>query len=330
MALTDKYKKRLHLIFRILISGGILALLFSRIQFETMWEAIRTSSLFILLLTLFLSLFERFVMVVKLWVLYRAKEIYTSFWRLYKLILATTFVGKFAPTSLGVDMIRIYGLSRATKNTVESVSVILIDRFLAVVIILIMATIAFFSGDYLQQELQIYVAIGMLVCLLMVPIIGFSKRLRIRIGNILRKVRFIGKYVDMAGQVVHSFYEFRKHPLYLLILFGLSLVFQLGRVLVPFMVTRAMGISMPITYFFLFVPIVIVLAMLPLSIGGVGIREGGIAYFLVQGGATLDQAVGITVLIFVITLLAGLPGGFFYLVEGFGKVDKKDENLKES
>ena len=141
----------------------------------------------------------------------------------------------------------------------------------------------------------------------------------------LRRVKYLVKYVDMMGKVAHSFYDFRNHPGNLLILFGLSIIFQFGRVLVPFMVTTAVGIHISITYFFLFVPLVIILAMLPFSIGGIGVREISIAYFLVQGGATLDQAGGVTVLIFVITLLAGLPGGYFYLVEGFGKVERKEE-----
>ena len=325
MPLSKEMKKRLHLILRILISGGILYLLYSRIQFQTMWTAIKSSSFVLLVLTLLLSLFERCVMVVKLWFILRIKEIRTGFWRLYKIILSTTFVGKFAPTSLGVDMFRIYGLSRATRNTVDTVSTILMDRFLGLVTILLMASIAFFSGNYMQQEKEVYLAMGLLVLLLIMLLIGFSRRIRTKAGNMLRRVKYLVKYVDMMGKVAHSFYDFRNHPGNLLILFGLSIIFQFGRVLVPFMVTTAVGIHISIAYFFLFVPLVIILAMLPFSIGGIGVREISIAYFLVQGGATLDQAGGVTVLIFVITLLAGLPGGYFYLVEGFGKVERKEE-----
>jgi len=317
--LSDQLKKRIHFVFRCVISIGILIFLYMKINLNTMWEAVCTSDRTILILTLLLCLFERFIMVVKLHFILTMKGIRANFWKLYKIVLSTTFVGKFAPTSLGVDLFRIYGISRATENVVDSISTILVDRFLGVITILIMATTVFFLGGFVEQEKEVIVAMGFLVLLLLGLMIGLSKPLRMIVGRMIRRVRFLEKYVDRAGEVAHSFYAFRKYPSKLLILFLLSALFQSGRVFIPFMVSRAIGLQIPVTYFFLFVPLVIVLAMLPFSVGGIGIREGSMAYFLVTAGATMDQAVGISLLIFGITLLAGLPGGVIYLIEGFGK-----------
>jgi len=325
--LNENVKKRIHFIFRCIVSIGILIFLYNKINLNIMWGAVTTSDGTILIFTLLVCLFERFVMVVKLHFILTLKGMRPHFWSLYKLVWSTTFVGKFAPTSLGVDLFRIYGISRATDNVVDSISTILVDRFLGVITILLMATTVFFVGGFVEQEKEVLVAMGFLVVLLLGLVVGLSKSLRMFVGRTIRRIRFLEKYVDRAGEVAHSFYAFRKYPSKLMILFVLSVIFQAGRVLIPFMVSRAIGLEIPVTYFFLFVPLVIVLAMLPFSIGGIGIREGSMAYFLVEAGSTMDQAVGISLLIFGITLIAGLPGGVIYLLEGFGEKGKMEKSV---
>jgi len=323
-------KKPVHLVLRAVVSIGILIILCTKIDFPTMWSFVRSSHMGLLWLTLGLALFERCMMVIKLWFILRIKNIRTPFWHLYKVVLSTTFVGKYAPTSLGVDLFRIYGLSRATQNTVETVSTVLMDRFLGMVTILIMAGIAFFYGDYLQQEKEVYLALGLLMLLLAGLIVGFFPAVRSRAARLMNRIPFVQKYVSKLGQVAHSFYGFRHHAWQLVFLFVLSVIFQSGRVLIPYTVSRAIGLNIPVTYFFIFVPIVIVVSLLPFSIGGLGIREGGTAYFLTQAGATMNQAVGIALLIFVVTQVAGLPGGIIYLLEGFGRVKKQAAEMDAS
>ncbi|MCK4822914.1 flippase-like domain-containing protein, partial [bacterium] len=65
-------------------------------------------------------------------------------------------------------------------------------------------------------------------------------------------------------------------------------------------------------YFFLFVPIISVLTMLPISLNGIGIREGAFVFFFTKVGISSAQALSMSILTYTIVLLASLIGGLIY------------------
>jgi uncharacterized membrane protein YbhN (UPF0104 family) len=72
---------------------------------------------------------------------------------------------------------------------------------------------------------------------------------------------------------------------------------------------------------FIITPIVLVIAMIPISLGGIGLSEG--AYYFVFSRLGLSGAIGLSaaLLIRAKALLVGLIGGFYYSLTGI-RVDK--------
>jgi uncharacterized membrane protein YbhN (UPF0104 family) len=95
-----------------------------------------------------------------------------------------------------------------------------------------------------------------------------------------------------------------------------SLVFHLSQVYVQWLLARAAGVTIPLTYCLVFHPILSVMMALPVSIGGFGVREGGYLYFL--GLINVDDSVAVTVglLWWVVTLVTGLVGGAVFFATG--------------
>jgi len=80
---------------------------------------------------------------------------------------------------------------------------------------------------------------------------------------------------------------------------------------------RAVGIHPPIAYAAVVVLVVNALSMLPISLGGYGLREGTFSLFLAVGGiATAAQGAAVGLCITVQTLLMGLLGIPIYLLLG--------------
>ena len=77
---------------------------------------------------------------------------------------------------------------------------------------------------------------------------------------------------------------------------------------------RGLGISVPWAFFFIFVPVVNIAGMLPLSFSGIGIREYGYMYFLAMVGIQRHTAVALGLLSSGIVLVTGLAGGLVFLL----------------
>ena len=76
----------------------------------------------------------------------------------------------------------------------------------------------------------------------------------------------------------------------------------------------ALGLKVPAPFFFIFVPVVNILCMLPVSFSGIGIREGGYWFFLAQLGVDRAAALALGLLSSVVVLLTGLTGGIVFLL----------------
>lgn len=75
-----------------------------------------------------------------------------------------------------------------------------------------------------------------------------------------------------------------------------------------------LGIRAPAAFFFVFIPVVNIAGMLPISFSGIGIREYGYMYFLAKIGVARHTAVALGLLSSAVVLVAGLTGGLVFLL----------------
>jgi len=78
---------------------------------------------------------------------------------------------------------------------------------------------------------------------------------------------------------------------------------------------RALDQHVPVSALAVFVPLISLAGMLPISVNGLGIREA--LYLLLFGrvGVPPDAAVSMAFLYFAVTLAASLPGGIVYALQ---------------
>jgi uncharacterized membrane protein YbhN (UPF0104 family) len=93
-----------------------------------------------------------------------------------------------------------------------------------------------------------------------------------------------------------------------------SLVFNLTLILGNYFLGVAVGINLSLWYYFLFVPIISVLLMVP-SVGGLGIREGAYVFLFGQV-AGRNHAVALAFAYDLTLVLTGLIGAVIYLIQG--------------
>ena len=95
-----------------------------------------------------------------------------------------------------------------------------------------------------------------------------------------------------------------------------SVVLHLTQVAGQYVLARAAGARLPFSYCLIFYPVISVMTALPVSVNGVGVREGGYLYFLTRIDIDDSIAVTLSLLAFGVTVVGGLLGGVVFLVSG--------------
>lgn len=96
----------------------------------------------------------------------------------------------------------------------------------------------------------------------------------------------------------------------------LSLSFHLSQIGVLIVITHALGLMVPWSYCFILGPLVNIVAAIPVSLNGLGVREGGYVFFLSHIGVSRESAIAFALTWFAVVMLAGMVGGVVYVARG--------------
>jgi glycosyltransferase 2 family protein len=95
-----------------------------------------------------------------------------------------------------------------------------------------------------------------------------------------------------------------------------SFFFHLVQIAAQWIVSRAIGIEVPVSYIAVFHPLVSAVASIPISLSGIGLREGGYLYFLTKIGIDQPSAVAYGGLWFLVIVANSVIGGLVFLATG--------------
>jgi uncharacterized membrane protein YbhN (UPF0104 family) len=108
---------------------------------------------------------------------------------------------------------------------------------------------------------------------------------------------------------------------------GLSVVVQSLATLQVILLGVALDLPVPWLGYFVVVPLVTLLTMLPITFNGIGVREGSLVLLLASYGVIEEQAITLGVGWFALSLSVGLVGGVIYLFfdgkDSHGSVDHR-------
>ena len=102
----------------------------------------------------------------------------------------------------------------------------------------------------------------------------------------------------------------------------LALAFHLTQVWIQILIGRALDFETPWSYACVFFPLVDIITMLPVSFSGIGLREGGLLFFLSKLGVAPEKAVACGILWLAVVIVSGLVGGVVFVAR------RRDTRLK--
>jgi uncharacterized membrane protein YbhN (UPF0104 family) len=97
----------------------------------------------------------------------------------------------------------------------------------------------------------------------------------------------------------------------------LSAFVQAASVLIVWLLGAALGLEVPASYYWIMVPMVSLLTLLPISLNGLGLREWGTYLFLAPRGVNEAAALTLSILWTAVNITVSLLGGVVYLGGAF-------------
>ena len=139
------------------------------------------------------------------------------------------------------------------------------------------------------------------------------------------KLLNVKKEID---KVYLTFYEYRKNKKILLITYIISIIYQIAMIIMVYLLALSIDIDISFSYYLIFLPLIWLIIMIPISISGIGVREGAFVYFFTQIDVPKENSLLLSLLFFSQTIIVGLVGGFVYLIRDIGD-RKNDKNKKK-
>jgi uncharacterized protein (TIRG00374 family) len=241
--------------------------------------------------------------------------------------LSIYYIGMFfnlvLPTSVGGDVVRAWYLDGKSGRRVDAFVSVIADRVSGVVILLLLALFALPFRPPAIPAWMTWAVLGMTTGALfaLLSLYAFSRRQADRASFQSAEDEFAEgadkgwaarfRKLQMAMTSLHRAIFPNRQTFLLTTL--LSLVVQLANVLVVWFIGHALHLSIPTGYYLILVPTVTLLTLLPVSLNGMGVREGGTAILLAPLGVDTGTAMTLALLWFAAYVLPSCFGVIPYL-----------------
>ncbi len=236
----------------------------------------------------------------------------------YRLVLARYFMGLFfnyiLPGFIGGDVIRVYKTAAASGQTAQAVSSTLADRVLGLLVLVLfsLGAWAFLPGGAADAALPVGIA-------MFVMLAGFAAVFAWKpLGSLVNRMfgRFLPTRIGLTLRTVYEeMHRLSRAPGVLVRVFALSVCIQLTRIGVHYLCGHAVGIEAGFVWFVLFVPLVEIVASLPFSFGGVGVRETIAPLLFATAGVAAPLVVAYTLTATAAGFTGSLPGAVAFMLD---------------
>jgi uncharacterized protein (TIRG00374 family) len=219
--------------------------------------------------------------------------------------LAGQFVANFLPSTIGGDALRVSRLSASAPGTASFASVVL-ERLTGWIVLPVFTLVGLALSPSLlhlgvASRLAVALSCGTLVLLVILLVVAGSRRLTGRFTAREGWTRFLG--------AIHlGVNNLRRRPTAAAGVLAVAVVYQASTVAAVYLATQALGLHLPAAAVLAFAPAVAILQVLPLSLNGLGVREGAFVLFLGPLGVGTGQAIAVGLLVYAMTVAVSVLG----------------------
>jgi glycosyltransferase 2 family protein len=323
----------------------LFVFLLRSISWSQLWSTFLHLNLAIALVGLVVGLYTLIVSAYQWQCLLRGEQIRIDLTRLANLYLVGIAFNHFLPTSMGGDVVKIYYVAREGKNMSGSASAAIMARITGFFGMLLVAypALLIWNASISSRVVALFLSLSVLVLLVVSATfflaLLFTRFARTRwlisllsvlLPSFLReklvRSKILSKGIDIGNTLVASVKK--PSPMIGSILFGV--LFHLVACLNYFSFGLALRMSIPLHFYLVAIPLVSLVAFLPISINGFGLREGAMVFVFSTAHVPAVTALLLAFVMDMQMLFFGLVGICIYVVMGEQQRKESKQRLSQT
>jgi uncharacterized protein (TIRG00374 family) len=235
-----------------------------------------------------------------------------SYLETLRLVFVAHFFNVFLPGGIAGDVVRGLAARRPGLAGADAFGSVVTDRLMALVAWIVIAGVGLAFGwrELVASGLHTYAAAaGALVLALTAAL--YSRRIGRRFAGL---ARLVGRAGEQLAQLQDSLRGYRGWRGTLASAFAWTLLSHAFMIASIAALALAIGARAPLVAFISFVPIIAIVSALPLTWGGLGLRDAGFVLLFPSAGMTRAEALGTSLLFLATILVAAVVGGLVSLL----------------
>ena len=215
---------------------------------------------------------------------------------------------------MSAGVMRWHKLSRPSGKRAEVLAALVFLRLINSSVILLFGVIALLIDDPFDKPVISFTAIAFLAGIMVVFCSIFLERVVVRIERCLRDslpgvTPFIWEKLRMVWSALAQYRTLSKSALATIT--WVSLLNLISSFAFFFLLAKALHLAIPLITLVWVRAMVLVIQLIPVSIAGLGVREGALVFILPIYGISPADAMAFSLFLFGLIIVIGLVGGIF-------------------
>lgn len=312
--MQPRIKNALVLFIKIFISGILLFIFFSKVSSIDLYNTFLSISIYSFILALCFFLLANILYAYK-WYLLLFRNY--SFINIIKLNFISLYYSLVLPGQIAGDLVKVYKLGKGTQQKKEIAISVLIDRLTGLLgLFLIGGVGVLISASDVAKKSYIFILSFIVIFSLIIYLLSFDSiyQLIIRFLDLLAsKIKWIQKFSSTILELINQYRSYLKNHKLFFYAILLGAIYQILAVLMIIVIARELQIDISLWDWLWIFTLISIILLLPISIGGLGVREGGFIGVLYLFNISYEKSLVLSLLMFSIQIIGAAIGGLLEL-----------------
>ncbi|MBA7596376.1 hypothetical protein ES703_03346 [subsurface metagenome] len=317
-----KYKRSLLIVVRLIVGIGLLLFLFSKADTSKVLAILKQTDFLFIVLSIIFFLLAVAIISARWKILLSAHSIDIPFHKTFSYYLVGFFFNNFLPTGVGLDIVRGVYASNNYGKKAECFASVISERMIGFFSILLLGIFSL-PLFIVKNRFILFIFLGLvfLTILFIAGIFFFLKGKTLKRFNWLFKIKILSKLKNKIKRLYDALYYYKKRKLVVFQTILLSFLFQVILITMAFFIGKALLVEIPYYYYLAFIPVINIASMIPITINGIGIREGLYVFLFNLASVKSSQSILISIIYLGITMVVSLSGAVIFIF-GERKTDR--------
>ncbi len=319
MSPTSNEKSGKILLLKCLVSALLMSWFLTRVDLLKVFDAVRGMPAMILVIALTLYLGTIALSALR-WHLLLPHHGYSH---LVPLTLVAQYYALISPGQIAGEIMKAYRLGKGSRDAEQVVASVIIDRLAGVWGILLLAMIGLTSGKHSPAGWGQVILWGGLALLaastLLLRSMPGERLLRTTLSFIAGKTPRLARLTERCVRFLDAWRGYMQGSRTLLGVLLMGTVYQGIGILITQLLARGVGIRLPYSDWCWIFGLVSLLVFIPVTVGGIGLREGGLIFLLQELDLPSEKALALALCVFGLQLFGALLGALLDLFSGISR-----------